>query len=104
MKYEPSSQDERFNEWYREFHLLFEDSYGSREEVMEIAAACYHSAREDVEAVPLLTSSYHADDLIGAVAEAMVALHDGRYTSIGLDFAQELSRRCNARFKKEMEA
>jgi hypothetical protein len=45
MKFEPSSQDERFNDWYREFHLLFEDSYGDRDEVMEIAQACFDSAK-----------------------------------------------------------
>lgn len=106
MKYEPTSQDEHFNKWYREFHLLFEDSHGNRDDVMEIAKACYDGARDSVEptVVPLITSNYQFDDLMGAMAEGLRAMHNGRYASIGTDFSEELSRRCNARFAKEMES
>lgn len=48
MKYTPTSDNEHFNEWYKEFHLLFEGSNGDREEVMEIAQACYESAQRPV--------------------------------------------------------
>jgi hypothetical protein len=51
MKYKPNSTNTHFNEWYKEFHLLFEDSYGDREEVMEIAQACYDSAKKPVNAI-----------------------------------------------------
>lgn len=106
MRFEPQTDNQHFNDWYREFHLLFEDNHGDEQETMQIARACYYGAREGVEvaAVPLLTSSYQADDLMGAMAEAFVALHDGRPYSIGLDFSKELSRRCRDRFTKEMEA
>jgi hypothetical protein len=106
MKFTPDTNDTHFNEWYKEFHLLFEDSHGDEQETMEIARSCYYGAREgaEVAAVPLLTSSYQADDLMGAMAEALVALHDGYATSIGCEFSKELARRCRVRFSKEMEA
>jgi hypothetical protein len=106
MKFTPDTNDTHFNEWYKEFHLLFEDSHGDEQETMEIVLACYYGAREGAgdAAVPILPSSHQADDLMGAMAEAFVALHDGRPYSIGLDFAKELSRRCRLRFDKEMEA
>lgn len=103
MKYTPKSEDENFNEWYKEFHLLFEDSHADEEECMEIAMACYDRAREHVEADQLITSNYHADDLVGSVAEALMAIHSGDGSYAGLRFSEELSRRCRARFAKEME-
>lgn len=51
MKYKPSSDNDHFNEWYEEFHILFEDSHGDREEVMEMAQGCYESARRPLCAI-----------------------------------------------------
>jgi hypothetical protein len=51
MKYTPKSEDENFNDWYREFHLIFEDSYANEEECMEIALACYDRAQAPMRAL-----------------------------------------------------
>jgi hypothetical protein len=44
----PDNATPHFKEWYKEFHLLFEDSFGSDEEQMEIAVSCYDGARDNL--------------------------------------------------------
>jgi hypothetical protein len=48
MRFVPNTDNQHFNDWYREFHLLFEDSHGDEQEVMELAKACYDKAQAPI--------------------------------------------------------